>query len=93
MRTVINMNKLDRIVGTRYLEKLKLLGLDEKDDPYDPRNSHNFVDDMTKWPAVEYGHIFYYYNRTTRSLYEAAIATLEKLRCFQFFSEWLCERY
>ena len=53
--------KLDSIAKTRYLEKLKLLGLDEKDDPYDPINSHNFVDDMTRWPAVEYGHIFCYY--------------------------------
>jgi len=50
--------KLDSIAKTRYVEKLKLLGLDEKDDPYDPRNSHNFVDGMTRWPAVEYGNIF-----------------------------------
>ena len=53
--------KLDSIAKTRYLEKLKLLGLDEKDDPYDPINSHNVVDDMTRWPAVEYGNIFCYY--------------------------------
>ena len=52
--------KLDRIAKTRYLEKLKLLGLDKTDDPYDSRNSHKFVDDMTKWPAVEYVHIFCY---------------------------------
>ena len=38
--------KLDSIAKTRYLEKLKFLGLDEKDDPYDSINSHNFVDDM-----------------------------------------------
>ena len=40
--------KLDSIAKARYLEKLKLLGLDEKDDPHDPINGHNFVDDMTK---------------------------------------------
>ena len=28
--------KLDSIAKTRYLQKLKLLGLDEKDGPYDP---------------------------------------------------------
>ena len=53
--------KLDSIAKTRYLEKLKLLGLDEMDDPYDPVNSHNFVDDMIRWPPVEYGNIFCYY--------------------------------
>ena len=30
--------KLDSIAKARYLEKLKLLGLDEKDDPHDPIN-------------------------------------------------------
>lgn len=54
--------KLDRVAAARYLKKLSLLGLYEKDDPYDPRNAHNFVNDMTKWPAVEHGHIFSYYN-------------------------------
>ena len=53
--------KLDSIAKTRYLEKLKLLGLDEKYDPYDPINCHNVVDDMTRWPAVEYGNIFCYH--------------------------------
>ena len=45
------------------LEKLKLLGLEEKDDPYEleASNSCNFIDDMTKWPSVEYGRIFCYY--------------------------------
>ena len=47
--------KLDSIAKARHLEKLKLLGLDEKDDPHDPINGHNFVDDMTRWPTVDYG--------------------------------------
>ena len=45
--------KLDAVVQSRYLEKLKLLGLEEKDDPYEASNSCNFIDDMTKWPSVE----------------------------------------
>ena len=46
--------KLDAVAQSRYLEKLKLLGLEEKDDPYEASNSCNFIDDMTKWPSVEY---------------------------------------
>ena len=53
--------KLDPIARARYLEKLKLLGLGESGDPYDEKNDPNFVDDMTKWPGVEYGHIFCYF--------------------------------
>ena len=69
MRDSDYYTKLDSIAKTRYLEKLKLPGLDEKDDPYDAINSHNFVDDITRWPAVENGNIFsYYILATTRSL-------------------------
>ena len=52
---------LDCVAAARYVDKLRLLGLDLKDDPYDQQNSSKFVDDMTKWPRVEYGHIFCYY--------------------------------
>ena len=84
--------KLDSIAKARHLEKLKLLGLDEKDDPHDPINGHNFVDDMTRWPAVDYGHLLLLYTTTT-SLYKAAIATMEKLRCFHLFSGWIWPLY
>ena len=50
---------LDSIAQRRYVEKLGYLGLEDKDDPY--LDSENFKDDMTKWPQVEYGHIFCYY--------------------------------
>ena len=52
---------LNPIAQARYKAKLQLLGLDLKDDPYDPQNANKFVDDMTKWPRVEYGHIFCHY--------------------------------
>ena len=81
--------KLDSIAKTRYLEKLKLLGLDEKDDPYDPINSHNFVDDMTRWPAVENGNIFCYYIQRPGVLQSSNCYS----RCFQLFSEWIWPLY
>ena len=40
--------KLDAVAQSRYLEKLKLLGLEEKDDPYEASDSCNFIDYMTK---------------------------------------------
>jgi hypothetical protein len=52
---------LDCIAKVRYQEKLKLLGLSEKDDPYDPQNS-NFIDDMSKWPCNS-GVFCYYIDR------------------------------
>ena len=42
----------------RYLDKLRLLGLDEDGDPYAAHNEQKFIDDMSLWPPVEYGHIF-----------------------------------
>ena len=45
----------------RYLEKLRLIGLGENEDPYSNSNSSKFVEDLTLWPTVEYGHIFGYF--------------------------------
>ena len=36
--------KLDAVAQSRYLEKLKLLRLEEK-DPYEASNCYNFIDD------------------------------------------------
>ena len=53
--------KLDPISRRRYTEKLALVDMKEEDDPYDSRNEKDFVDDMKKWPPIEYGHIFCYF--------------------------------
>ena len=50
---------MDAIARTRYLEKLGCIDLEEKDDPF--CNEDKFQDDMTKWPQVEFGHIFCYF--------------------------------
>ena len=52
---------LDPIARTRYLEKLGLLGLEEKDDPYLNTVRDKFKDDMAKWPQLEFGHMFCYF--------------------------------
>ena len=53
--------KLDPISKERYIERLRMLDLKESDDPYADSNNDKFKDDMTKWPPVEYGHIFCYF--------------------------------
>ena len=50
---------LDPIAKARYADKLKYLNLKDTDDPY--CNDDKFVDNMRKWPAIEFGHIFCYY--------------------------------
>ena len=51
-----SLNPTSRV---RYVEKLSYLSLKEEEDPYDNRDK--FKDDMSKWPLVEFGHIFCYY--------------------------------
>ena len=77
--------KLDSVAKTRYLEKLKLLGLDEMDDPYDPVNSHNFVDDMIRWPPVEYGNIFCYYIQRPGVYTKQQLLQWKSLDVFNYF--------
>ena len=80
--------ELDAVAQSRYLEKLKLLGLEEKDDPYEANNSCNFIDDMTKWPLVDYGRIFCYYIQrpvvyTRRSRWQ--LMQWKSLEAFNYF--------
>ena len=55
------VTSLDPVAKDRYNEKLKLLDLSETEEPYELWKTDKFVDDMTLWPAVEYGHIFCYF--------------------------------
>ena len=52
---------LDPVARKRYVERLNLLGLDQSGDPYADSNSGKFANDMTKWPPVEFGHLFFYF--------------------------------
>ena len=51
-------NGLKNTAKSRYREKLTV-GLTIEDDPYIPENHKNyFIDNISLWPKVEYGHIF-----------------------------------
>lgn len=51
-------SSLDPVAKARYKKKLEVLGLGQKDDPY---ATCNFVQELTRWPPIEYGHIFCYF--------------------------------
>ena len=52
------LKALDPIVRVIYLEKLQLVGQNENEDPYEFWKCGRFEDNMTRWPPIEYGHIF-----------------------------------
>ena len=52
---------LEALTKGRYIDKLRLLGLDEDGDPYAAHNEEKFINDMSLWLPVEYGHIFCYF--------------------------------
>ncbi len=54
---------LEGVAKQRYTKKINLLGLQEEDEPYSERSLLNFIDDLTLWPPVEYGHIFCYFTK------------------------------
>ena len=52
---------LDPVAKERYRQKLKIIGLDEKCEPY--LDTCDYIDDMSLWPPVEFAHIFCYFER------------------------------
>lgn len=52
---------LDQPSKARYLEKLTILGLDEKYNPCATYNNGSFKDNMALWAPVEFGHIWCYF--------------------------------
>ena len=52
---------LDPVAKARYDKKLEVLGLGQQDDPYAVGNAGKFVQELTHWPPIEYGHIFCYF--------------------------------
>ena len=54
---------LDPVAKKRYTEKLECVGLSELEDPYELWRCSKFEqdNDMSKWPPIEYGDIFFYF--------------------------------
>ena len=55
---------IDPVSKKRYLKRLEVLGLTEKDDSYLEENQlKRFSDSLSAWPQeIEYGHIFWIFH-------------------------------
>ena len=69
----------------RYVDKLRLVGLEESDDPYSYTNSSRFTDDLTSWPAVEYGHIFGYFITRPGLYTQEQLLAWKQLDAYNYF--------
>ena len=74
---------LPPVAKDRYLDKLKVMGLEEGDDPY--ANDGRFVDDMTLWPPVEYGHIFCYFIQRPGVYTQQQLIQWKSLEAYNYF--------
>ena len=74
---------LDSIVKERYQQKLKLVGLDAKDDPY--HSDDDFVDNMSLWPPVKYGHIFCYFIERPGVYTQQQLMQWKSLEAYNYF--------
>ena len=92
-KTTVSGNKMSEYfeclqghLRARYLDKLRMVGLEAVDDPYSESKLSNFTDNLTFWPAVEYGHIFgYFMMRSGLYTQEQVLAwkQLDSYNCFQ----------
>ncbi len=80
---------LDSIARSRYLEKLSLLGLTEKDDTYF-NTVDKFEDDLRSWPPVEFGHIFCYYLECPRVYTRQQLLQWKSLDGYNYFVQLFC---
>ena len=76
-------DSLDSTAKRRYIERLTILGLTEKDDPY--TNQDKFVDNMTMWPPVEYGHIWLYFIKRLGVYTEEELLQWKSMKAYNYF--------
>ena len=66
-----------------YREKLEVVGLSLKDDPYS-RNDR-FSSDMTSWPKIEYGHIFAYFITRPGTYMQQELVSWKQMEAYNYF--------
>lgn len=76
---------LDVQAKRRYLEKLSCVGLSMSDDPYLSCNECKYVNDMTTWPRIEYGHIFGYFVRRPGVYTQEELLSWKQMDAYNFF--------
>ncbi len=78
---------LEGVAKQRYTKKINLLGLQEEDEPYPERSLLKFIDDLTLWPTVEYGHIFCYFVHNTKQ----ELMQWKSLQAYNYFQSGLVD--
>ena len=76
---------LDAHAKRRYLEKLSCVGFSMSDEPYLSCNDHKYVNDMTTWPCIEYGHIFGYFVRRPGVHTKEELLSWKRMGAYNFF--------
>ena len=59
------------------------MGLQESDDPYRESISSKFTEELTSWPAMETGCIFWILYIKDKSIHTRATTRVEAARCLQ----------
>ena len=78
--------KKDAKAYRKYMKKLSLLELGEKSDPFVNDNNVRFSDDLSKWPPVEYGHIYGYFIKRPGSYTEEELLAWKSLNAYNLFT-------
>ena len=74
---------LDFQAKERYKEKLEAVGLSLDDDPY--ISGDKFTSDMTRWPKIEYGHIFGYFISRPGTYTQEQLLSWKQLEAYNYF--------
>ena len=81
----VYFQSLDVVACVRYQEKLTLLGLSVSEDPYELWSKEMFVESMSLWPPVEYGHIFCYFMERPGVFTKKELMNWKSLEAYNYF--------
>ena len=76
---------LDESGKKRYKQKLEAVGLTLEDDPYAPKNQEKFVNDMSKRPKLEFGHVFTYFIKRPGVFTMEQLLSWKQLEAYNYF--------
>ena len=69
----------------RYQRKLEVIGLKVTDDHFESQNSCKYMDDMKKWPNLEYGNIFCYFVERPGVYTRQQLLSWKQLDAYNYF--------
>ncbi len=82
---------LEGVAKQRYTKKINLLGHQEEDEPYSERSLLKFIDDLTLWPPVEYGHNICYFVERPGVYTKQELMQWKSLQAYNYFQSGLVD--